>query len=127
MQRRQFLNSVAATTAGTLAMTAGTPEVRADNQEPSAPQCKVTVLRVSFNEDWNREYRNESAGPCPVFQEGQEFILSSPYMHPDGFCHWAWADIRTFVQAVYFGQSGPVVACCTDGIRPVFFRIERID
>ena len=44
-------------------------------------------------------------GCIPLFQEGQEFILNSPYLCPEGFYTWA----------------------CTDGVRPVFFKVERTD
>jgi uncharacterized repeat protein (TIGR04076 family) len=45
---------------------------------------------------------------------------------PEKFCEWAWADIRTYIPMV-LGQGNPIAVCCTDGFRPVFFKLERID
>ena len=71
-------------------------------------------------------------GACDAYKQGQEFILESPGM-PEGFCAWAWADIHREVIAISAGanlpfikQDGTAVVCCTDAIRPVIFKIERI-
>ena len=45
---------------------------------------------------------------------------------PEKFCAWAYADIRTYIPMV-LGQGSPIAVCCTDGFRPVFFKVERID
>jgi len=51
---------------------------------------------------------------------------------PAGFCTWAWHDIYPAVTSLRFGgnfpwmkKEGMVISCCSDGARPVFFRIER--
>ena len=107
IERRSFISTMAATAAGTTtAAFAAGPVIAAVPQE--SPRLNVTVLRDTL-------------------QEGQEFIIDSPFLHPDGFCHWAWADIRSFIQESYFGREDPIIACCTDGIRPVFFKIERME
>ena len=126
MKRRNFLTSMAVTAAGATAAVVAAGRVSADVLQ-ERPRLRVTVLRVTLDEALDVEYRDGGAGPCPVFQEGQEFIIESPYLHPADFCHWAWADIRSFIQASYFGREDPVIACCTDGIRPVFFKIERME
>ena len=53
---------------------------------------------------------------------------------PEGFRAWAWVDIhREVVRVMGEGnngalkQKGTTVTCCTDGFRPVVFKIERID
>ena len=100
-------------------------------------KCKITVLRRMFNEDLANEYCQEEAAPCPVFNEGQEFI----YDHqgegnkPGNFCEWAWNDIyKTVITLASKGTFGywmkddkSIIQCCTDGIRPVVFKVERID
>lgn len=108
-------------------MIAAGPTVAAlDAQEQTDPtRIEITVLRVTLDEALDQELREGHGGPCPVFQEGQTFLLESPYLCPEGFCAWAWADIRAFIQTVYFGAGRPQVSCCTDGVRPVFFRIQR--
>jgi uncharacterized repeat protein (TIGR04076 family) len=100
-------------------------------------KCKITVLRRMLNQDLADEYCKEEAGLCEVFTEGQEFI----YDHygegnkPENFCEWAWHDIYKTVMTLSFkGNFGTwmkdekmIIQCCTDGIRPVVFKVERID
>jgi len=52
---------------------------------------------------------------------------------PPDFCSWAWADIQRDVAHLALGgdfpwmkQRGTMITCCTDGLRPVVFRLERI-
>jgi uncharacterized repeat protein (TIGR04076 family) len=46
-------------------------------------------------------------------------------------CSWAWHDIFKEVMHLalggeFFVEPGNVImACCTDGMRPVFYKIER--
>ena len=65
--------------------------------------------------------------------EGQEFITDLVRI-PEGFCPGAFADIFRYVSALRSGanypwmkEKGTVLACCTDGFRPVVFRLERIE
>ncbi|MFC2137709.1 TIGR04076 family protein, partial [Bacteroidota bacterium] len=119
MQERQVSIGSACMLAGTMAA-----ESAADNENQYT--CKITVLKKTINEDWNKEYRNFEGVKCNAFEVGQEFIVESPWSAPEGFCHWAWADIRSFIHLVNEGKFGTFVSCCTDGFRPVFFKIERI-
>lgn len=78
-------------------------------------------------------------GPeCPAFQVGDEFIYElGGGSVPKGFCSWAWGDVFKDVMAVCSraamlpkGQRGevdPAYTCCTDGLRPVIFKIEAYD
>jgi uncharacterized repeat protein (TIGR04076 family) len=52
---------------------------------------------------------------------------------PAGFCTWAWHDIYPAVTGLRFGgnypwmkKEGAIYSCCSDGARPVFFKIERV-
>ncbi len=97
-------------------------------------KCKVTVLKRTIHQDLVDEYLKEEMGPCEHFQDGQEFVVESPFSPPGGFCAWAWADIRKDIFAVMLGGNLPwakrpdvAIACCTDGYRPVIFKVERID
>jgi len=52
---------------------------------------------------------------------------------PEGFCDWAWSDIYRDVTSVAFGVGHPwaapkpmAICSCTDGARPVVFKIELI-
>ena len=56
---------------------------------------------------------------------------------PAGFCDWAWADIWKDVLmvankagAVPDGEKAalaPQFTCCTDGLRPVVFKVQSME
>ena len=54
---------------------------------------------------------------------------------PENFCDWAWHDIYKIVITlvskgnfdIWMKEKGTAISCCTDGIRPVVFKLERID
>lgn len=95
-------------------------------------QTKITVLKKLFNEDLAAEYCQDSVSICTAFQEGQEFVLDG-LTQPEGFCGWAWCDLHKVVLALNSGASftpfmkedNVLISCCTDGIRPVVFKVER--
>ena len=102
-------------------------------------KCKVTVLKRTVNQDLVDAYLDKSTpfgqsfGPCDRFADGQEFV-AEPFGPPEGFCPWAWADIRQDVMTLAAGgnlswirQTGTALASCTDCLRPVYFKIERLD
>ena len=102
-------------------------------------KIKITVVERTFNKDITDEYGSETFlagrgnGPCIKFEEGQEFILDR-LSKPEGFCDWAWADIHREIRTVGFGGGFPwvntpnsAITCCTDGMKPVVFKIERVD
>ena len=71
---------------------------------------------------------------CPRFEVGQEFIAPEDGSCPAGFCAWAFADLHRDITHLRFGgdypmceEKGTAVQCCTDGMRPVFFKLERMD
>jgi len=100
-------------------------------------KCKITVLRRMFNQDFADEFCKEEATPCPVFTEGQEFIYDhyGDGKKPENFCEWAWNDIYKTVFTLASGgtfegwmkDEKSIITCCTDGIRPVVFKVERSD
>lgn len=99
-------------------------------------KCKITVLRKMFNQDIAEKFCQGKVTPCPVFREGQEFIYdhSGDGNKPANFCEHAWNDIYTTVMTLaqngtfrgWMKEDGVNIACCTDGTRPVVFKIERI-
>ena len=104
---------------------------------PTFPTCKITVLKTMFNQDLADEYRLPylPSGPCKFFTEGQEFIVNYLAERPEDFgCDWAWDDIHKVLMVLMtrgnFGtwmkNENSFIACCTDGIKPVVFKIERI-
>lgn len=87
-----------------------------------------------------RQYlADPNAGPCPMFEVGQEFILDSrgfQTMNGGNFCMEAWDAISRYVYAAIQGGSimegwindeKMMIACCNDGTRPVIFKIQRLD
>ena len=100
------------------------------------PKCKITVLKRTLNQDLAAEYLEISGElvVCDHFQEGQEFVVDQPFRMPEGFCAWAWADIRADILTVIAGGSPPwlkqrgiQIAGCTDWFRPVIFKVERME
>lgn len=102
------------------------------------PRCKITVIKKLLNPELAEEYCGKNVSACPCFEEGQEFIAG--FEKPENFCDWAWNDIYKFVAVLLSGgnfshdlfegwmkDDKTMIACCTDGIRPVVFRIERIN
>lgn len=126
MKRREFIGTVAAASASVIAASSLATDAKAEGAEKKYA-VKITVLKTSVNEDFSKKYRNNEVKPCGVFKVGQEFILNEPWSVPEGFCDWAWADIRTYIGMVQAGKFKQSVACCTDGYRPVYFNLERIE
>ncbi len=99
-------------------------------------KCKITVLRRMFNEDFAKKYCQEEVTLCPVFSDGQEFIYDhyGDGSKPKGFCEHAWHGIYQTVMILscngtmkgWMKEEKSNIVCCTDGIRPVVFKIERI-
>ena len=93
-------------------------------------QVKITVLKKLFHHEFVDKYaaQPEKWRPCDHFELGQEFItsLKAPWEMPAGFCGWAWADIQKLVYGMARGGQDVFVTCCTDGYRPVVFKLEKL-
>lgn len=103
------------------------------------PKCEITILKTDLNEELAKEYCQNEVTKCPLLEEGQKFVVLG-FEKPEGFCDWAWNDIYRFVAVLLSGgnfskdhfekwmkDDKTMLACCTDVIRPVTFKIERID
>lgn len=100
-------------------------------------KVKITVLHRSFNEDLVKEYAVEGLKVCEAVKDGQVFYTGLG--KPEGFCDGAWHAIYPYVFALangaesfWFNNSwvrnkGMAIACCNDGLRPVFFKLEVTD
>ena len=88
--------------------------------------CKITVIKCDFNSDLYNQYPYGEATPYGLVKVGQEFISECRWGPPEGFCVWAWRDIIPIIQNYHEGRDHPSVHCCTDGLRPVTFKLERI-
>ena len=98
------------------------------------PACKITVLKRVLNQDLADQYCRSEVTPCSTFSEGQEFIVEYGDLPPDEFCDWAWNDIYPAYLALVKGsdfspwmkEGNSMIRCCSDGVRPVVFMLERI-
>jgi uncharacterized repeat protein (TIGR04076 family) len=96
-------------------------------------KVKITVLKkLGIKELWGDEApKSSSDDVCPRFQVGDIYLTEGTSMPEDWPCGWAWHDI--FKEVLHLGLDGDffvepgnfIYACCTDGLRPVFFKIER--
>lgn len=127
MQRRKFIKAASVMSACSMAAFAA-PVPAASELKPDlhSYRCRITVLKRTFNEDFYNEYPYGKPTACDRFEEGQVFETTSVWDPPAGFCLWAWSEFRFTIHGIHAGNPGPMVCCCTDGLRPVFFKFERI-
>jgi len=101
-------------------------------EEVALSKLRITVLKRMHFSDLQAEYaRAGTFDVCGAFEEGQVFETDEG--QPVGFCSWAWADIQRDVTLVRSGAELPwiapkhtMISCCTDGFRPVIFKIEQV-
>lgn len=107
-------------------------------------KVKVTVVDKKLYPELQRQYcADRDAGACPLYNVGDEFLFER-YAGKDDFwsmgrgsqCSEAWDAISRYI---YTGLQGGaimrgwmnddrvMIVCCSDGTRPVIFKIERID
>jgi len=98
---------------------------------------KITVIKkLSAKEVYGHallEVTDDFPAYCDRLDVGKEFTVEESGAMPLGFCTWAWHDIYPAVMGLRFGgnypwmkKDGMIYACCSDGARPVFFKIERL-
>lgn len=102
------------------------------------PKCKITVVKRTLNKDLIDEYIDDQLTDlkaCDVFKDGQEIIIDpNTAKTPDGFCHWAWCDIRKDIMTIAYGgnvrgmkENGTIITGCSDWFRNVIFKVERME
>jgi len=107
-------------------------------------KCKVTVLDKKVYPELQQAYlADPKVGACPCYEVGDEFIFER-YQEADDFWHMghgrqcseAWDAISRYIYTALQGGSimrhwtndeRVMIACCSDGTRPVIFKIERED
>ncbi len=102
------------------------------------PKIKITVVKRFkpedvFGDEGYTTPNGKKITECTTFKDGQEFIIEK-LAKPEGFCGWAWRDIYKDVAVLNFGgnfknwaEDGTQFTACTDGVRPVCFKLERMD
>ena len=102
-------------------------------------RVRITVLKrvepeYIFDGEVPLSPTGEKYTVCTAFEDGQEFILEKDNKRPEGFCPWAFHDIFKDAHILMFGGNftpwtpeGTQITCCSDGIRPVSFKLERMD
>ena len=94
---------------------------------------KITVLKRMANQELADRYCVSGVRlPCRNFTEGQEFVVQGGE-RPTDFCAWAWNDIHKVNLCMVRGgcfsgykDTNTAIACCTDGIQPVVFKVEMV-
>ena len=99
-------------------------------------RLRITVLRRMSPKEIFDKYpvtERDWFVPCDVYEDGQEFTVKEDLRMPEGFCPSAWLTIYPNVRTLgfggnlpYFKEKGVAVSCCSDGMRPVIFKIERM-
>ncbi len=92
---------------------------------------RITVMKRLLLQDMVEGNTTHPWKACDKLVEGQEFVSDTNM--PEGFCSWAWVDIQKYVITLARGgnflgsKPGRTVVCCSDGYRPVVFKLERIE
>jgi len=99
-------------------------------------KIRITVVRRELYPDLVEAYGSETMKDrglprCQTYEDGQVFEIEGSLVMPEGFCSWAWADLQRDFAMMLFGppdywKDQPFLVCCTDGFRPVVFKIESI-
>jgi uncharacterized repeat protein (TIGR04076 family) len=99
-------------------------------------KVKITVLETMFNEKLAKQYGAPGLGPCPFHKVGEEFFTIMGEK-PEKLCDEAWSAIKHYAFALCSGSEGfwefwietrnLSINSCNDGLRPVIFKIERIE
>jgi len=109
-----------------------------ESYKPKKYPVKITVVKRFSAEDVFgpdhdiRQVNGELVTKCN-FEEGREFIVEDVESFPEGFCMWAWRDIYKDLSVLFFGGNfnrpykGKIYVSCSDGRKPVVFKLERIE
>ena len=101
-------------------------------------RVKITVLkRFSTSEVFETlpatPVSESAVKACPYYEDDQKFIVGFDQSMPVGFCTSAWDSVYCSVKILAYGgnkpwfkEKGVAIVCCTDGLRPVIFKLERI-
>lgn len=99
-------------------------------------KIKISVIKRFSPEDvFGHEYKTPTGKVVEKcsYDDGQEWISENGEM-PEGFCPWAWIDLARSMHVLRCGgdfqdwaEKGTTYVACSDGVRPVIFKLERIE
>lgn len=98
---------------------------------------KITVLKVDFDEELCKEYGDPKIVPCPVHEVGQEMMVIGGKKPPE-MCGGAWGSFEKYIFGLshgldkfmfeeWLGKEKVAIVTCSDGLRPVTFKIEVVE
>ncbi len=100
-------------------------------------KVKIEVIKQFEPKDIiGEEFIRTSGKPITkcFLKEGLEFEVGETGDMPEGFCHHAWYGIYKNVEFLKYGGKlsdwtgeDTIYGVCPDGIRPVIFKIQRIE
>lgn len=98
-------------------------------------KLKITVMKTCSPEEifGHRMLRDGKTIQACSYEVGEEFIMDNHLDRPKGFCGRAWQDLYTTLMTYHCGgdydypEPGITYQPCGDGIRPVIFKIEKMD
>jgi len=100
-------------------------------------KVRITVVKKVNNKDMfgdNSPAEFTVTPECDEIELGQEFIVEDLGQCPSGLCAWAFSDLYKAIAHLLLGgdfpwmkERGVILSCCTDGVRPVIFKLERIE
>lgn len=105
---------------------------------------RITVLKAEIHEELAAQFGQlqpdgtRTVHPCPFFRPGDRFVFSLRDGVTGGsFCEMAKRDLFAMMvglagkgAATPAGEKGripPEICCCSDGLRPVFFKLEVME
>ena len=107
-------------------------------------RIRITVVKAEVEKELAAQYGQlqpdgtRTTHPCPFFRPGDKFEFSLKTGITGGkFCEMAKNDLFTMLvglagrgSATPAGEKGklpPEICCCSDGLRPVFFKLEVME
>ena len=99
-------------------------------------KVRITVIRKMNTKDVYGtnppcQIAEDFESECHLINVGDEFVTGGGTC-PAGLCGRAFTDIQRDISHLWLGgnyprikDAGVMISCCTDGLIPVFFKLER--
>ena len=91
-------------------------------------KVKITVLDKKVYPQLQQHYcSHPNAGVCPGYKVGDEFIFYRDDGRDDFQHKGCYISLHLHWLTGWMKNENQMITCCSDGKRPVIFKIERID